>query len=196
MLNASVLVLNKYFQLTHVTTVKRAMTLLFSGKAKVVQDDYRTYDWEEWEDIPVQPDDRFIATPSKKIAIPYVIQLVSFDKVKRIELRFSRANIFARDKNRCQYCGKRYMTHRLSLDHVMPQSRGGKSTWENIVCACLKCNVEKGDRTPEEARMPLLKQPARPMWSPVQKLMAGKAVPKQWSNFIDEAYWNAPLRED
>jgi 5-methylcytosine-specific restriction endonuclease McrA len=195
MLSANVLVLNRYFQLVHVTTVKRALILLFSGKAKAVTDDYRTYDWEEWADIPVQPNDDFISTPSKKVAVPYVVQLLNFEKVKKFELRFSRANIFARDKNRCQYCGRHYSTHRLSIDHVIPQSRGGKSTWENVVCACLKCNVTKSDMTPEEARMPLLKQPTRPVWSPGEKLLRGRPVPRQWKNFLDEAYWNAPLKE-
>ena len=146
MLDGHVLVLNRVFQAVQITSVRRALTLLYKGQVKAVDSEYRTYDFENWADIPVQPDDHFVRTPSRNILIPHVVQLLVFDRLPRQEVKFSRGNIYLRDGNRCQYCGKKFSSSELSLDHVVPISRGGKSTWENVVCACLPCNVRKGNK--------------------------------------------------
>ena len=96
-----------------------------------------------------------MTTPNLVLKVPRVIQLLSCDRSPRHEVKFSRHNIYMRDGNRCQYCGRRFSTSDLSLDHVVPLSRGGPSNWENIVCACLPCNVKKGNRLPDEAGMKL-----------------------------------------
>ena len=108
--------------------------------------------------------------------MPRVIRLLTYDRLPRQKVKFNRRNIFARDGNRCQYCGKRFATSELSLDHVVPRSRGGRATWENIVCACLKCNVRKGGRTPREAGMRLIREPVEPRTSPS---LSAQALPPQ-----------------
>ena len=86
--------------------------------------------------------------------------------INRARVRFSRLNIYARDRNTCQYCGRRPPRAELNLDHVIPRSRGGVTNWENVVCSCVPCNLKKGGRTPDEARMRLLRHPIRPRWTP------------------------------
>jgi 5-methylcytosine-specific restriction endonuclease McrA len=191
-LNRQVLVLNRLFQAIQVTSVRRAITLLYKGQVRAVGADYRTYDFDNWQDIPVQPQDLAITTPARSILVPYVVQLLRFEKVPRQEVKFSRGNIYLRDRNRCQYCGKKFSTSELSLDHVVPVSRGGKSTWENVVCACLKCNVRKGNRLPTECSMVLIHPPKRPRWHPLHRF-EGRQFPEIWKNFLDAAYWTVEL---
>ena len=107
-------------------------------------------------------------------------------------MKFSRHNIYVRDGNRCQYCGRRFPTSELSLDHVVPLSRGGPSTWENVVCACLPCNVRKGNKLLDEAGLTLRKAPVKPKASPLG-LLAPQRIHPSWRNFLDVAYWNVEL---
>ena len=107
---------------------------------------------------------------------------------------FNRRNLFARDSNRCQYCGRKFPPAELSLDHVMPRSRGGATNWENVVCSCVKCNVKKGGRTPEEARMHLIKPPAKPKRSPLLTVKLGNPKYRSWKSFLDDAYWTVDLK--
>ena len=193
MLDGHVLVLNRVFQAVQITSVRRALTLLYKGQVRAVDSEYRTYDFDNWMDIPVQPDDHSVVTPSRNILIPHVVQLLVFDRMPRQEVKFSRGNIYLRDQNRCQYCGKKFSSSELSLDHVIPISRGGKSTWENVVCACLPCNVRKGNRTPEEAGMKLIRPPAKPKATPLG-LLAPHRIHPMWRNFLDVAYWNVELK--
>ena len=145
-------------------------------------------------DIPVQPNDHYVVTPSRNILIPHVVQLLIFDRLPRQEVKFSRGNIYLRDQNRCQYCGRKFSSSELSLDHVIPISRGGKSTWDNVVCACLPCNVRKGNKLLAECGIQLKRQPVRPRWHPLHRLQ-GRAYPEIWKNFLDQAYWNVELKE-
>ncbi|MEO8216983.1 MAG: HNH endonuclease [Acidobacteriota bacterium] len=195
MLDGNVLVLNRVFQAIQVTSVRRAFVLLYKGHVRAVDAEYRTYDFENWQDIPVQPHDHYVTTPSRNILIPHVVQLLSFDRMPRQEVKFSRGNIYLRDQNRCQYCGRKFSSSELSLDHVIPISRGGKSTWENVVCACLPCNVRKGNKLLSEAGLQLIRGPHRPRWHPLHRLQ-GRHFPDIWKNFLDEVYWSAELRRD
>jgi len=195
MLDGHVLVLNRVFQAVQITSARRALTLLYKGQVKAVDSEYRTYDFDNWADIPVQADDdHYVRTPSRNILIPHVVQLLVFDRLPRQEVKFSRGNIYLRDGNRCQYCGKKFSSSELSLDHVVPISRGGKSTWENVVCACLPCNVKKGNKLLTETGLQLKRQPVRPRWHPLHRLQ-GRNFPDIWKNFLDEAYWNVELKE-
>ena len=194
MLDGHVLVLNRVFQAVQITSVRRAFTLLYKGQVRTVDSEYRTYDFVNWADIPVQPTDNYVRTPNRIIKIPHVVQLLAFDRLPRQEVKFSRGNIYLRDGNRCQYCGRKFASSELSLDHVVPISRGGKSTWENVVCACLPCNVRKGNKLLSESdHMKLIRQPVRPKWHPLHRLQ-GRTFPDIWKNFLDEAYWNVELR--
>ena len=122
-----------------------------------------------------------------------MIRLIGFDRMPRQAIKFNRRNIFARDGNLCQYCGKRFPTSELSLDHVLPRSQGGGSSWENIVCACVACNVRKGGRTPKQASMALIRRPEKPKRSPMlnQKLTNSKY--ESWKTFLENAYWSVEL---
>ena len=193
-LDSQVLVLNRFFQAVQVTSVRRALTLLYKGHVKAVGPDYITYDFANWSDIPVQPADHYVATPTRHILVPDIIQLLRFERVPRQEVKFSRANIYLRDRNRCQYCGKKFTSSELSLDHVVPISRGGRSTWENVVCACLRCNVRKGSRLPSECGIQLIRRPNRPRWHPLHRYQ-GRRFPDSWKNFLDEAYWLVELEQ-
>jgi len=200
MVDAQVLVLNRSWVAVNVTPVKRALTLLFQGHARVVHpSDYTLYDFEDWCALSRFGDGfangRFIHTPNLRIRLPEVIILTVFNGFVRREVRLSRRNIFERDGHRCQYCGRRFPKQDLTIDHVLPRSRGGKDTWDNLVLACMKCNLKKGSRLPEEAQMRLLKKPAMPRWLP----RFGMPIPKEelmsWQRFVDLAYWNTEITE-
>jgi 5-methylcytosine-specific restriction endonuclease McrA len=130
--------------------------------------------------------------------IPRVVQLVRYDRMPRRSVRFSRTNIYARDRHRCQYCECRLSRSELNLDHVVPRSRGGASTWDNVVCSCRRCNRIKGGRTPEEAGMPLRRRPFRPRWSPLLVEEFSRKRYKEWLPYIggaDEVCWSLEERE-
>ena len=193
-LASPVLVLNRGFAALALTDARRGFTLFFKGHVRAVLPDYTTYAWDEWCEIPVPPDEEdVVVTPSLRLKVPRVLQLLSCDRSPRPEVKFSRHNIYARDGSRCQYCGKRFSTSELSLDHVVPLSRGGLTTWENVVCACLKCNVRKGSKSPDDAGMALVRPPVRPKANPLGFLSPHRIHP-DWHNFLDVAYWNVELR--
>jgi len=197
MLDGGVLVLNRSWVAIHVAPVRRALSMLYQGAARAVHpSDYSLYDFEDWCELSQsRQDGQFVHTPNLSIRVPEVVILIVFNGFVRHEVRFSRRNIFERDKNTCQYCGKRCAKCDLTLDHVTPRSRGGRDSWDNLVLACVRCNIKKGDQTPAEAHMPLLRNPGKPAWLP--KL--GSRIPKSqimnWHRFIDAAYWDVELRE-
>jgi len=191
-----VLVLNSLYQAVQVTGVRRAFRLFYAGRARAVAADFVSYDFENWCDLAPAADAPVIRTPTRTILIPSVIQLVQFDRLPSREVRFTRRNIFYRDRNRCQYCGRVFPQKRLNLDHVVPLSRGGKSSWGNVVCACIECNTRKGARTPAEASMRLVRKPNKPAGLPILRSLWLGACPAEWRTFLDEAYWNVELSDD
>jgi len=192
----SVLVLNSLYQAVQVTGVRRAFRLFYAGRARAITPDFVSYDFENWCDLPPCADHEMIRTPARAIRIPKVIQLVRYDRLPNREVRFTRRNIFYRDRNRCQYCGKTFPQKELTLDHVAPISRGGTSCWENVVCACVQCNTRKGARLPSEAGMSLIRKPKRPMGHPMLRANWIGPCPAEWRTFLDEAYWNVELSDD
>jgi len=136
-----------------------------------------------------------VHTVSFDIRIPKVIRLLFYDRIPEKVVKFNRRNIFARDENRCQYCGKKFPTSELSLEHVVPRSRGGQSTWTNIVCACTRCNRRKGGRLPEEVGMRLIRKPTRPKRSPLLHLRLKLQKYESWKEFLDNAYWSVQLEQ-
>src|SRR5258708_32410533 len=137
MVEGHVVVLKRVFQGVKVTSVRRAFTLFYKGQVRAVDSEYRTYDFENWMDIPVQPNDHYVVTPSRNILIPHVIQLLAFDRLPRQEGKFSRGTIYLRDQNRCQSSGRKFSSSELSLDHVIPISLGLNSSWDNVGYTCL-----------------------------------------------------------
>ena len=197
LLNSKVLVLNRSYFPVHVTSVRRAFSLLYQGIAKAVDAQYRTFDYESWSALSTSVHDETIGLIGRAIRVPRVILLVSYDRVPRRRVRFSRFNVFARDKNTCQYCGRRFARNELNLDHVVPRSRNGESTWENIVCSCFVCNRIKGGRRPEEAGMRLVKKPVQPEWTPFMLETFSLRRYQDWVPFLNEvdaAYWNTELQ--
>jgi 5-methylcytosine-specific restriction endonuclease McrA len=194
--DSSVLVLNSLYQAVQITGVRRAFRLFYAGRARALAPDFRAYDFENWCDLPVGIEHEAIRTPSRSIRIPRVIQLVHYDRVPHREVRFTRRNIFYRDRNRCQYCGGVFVQRDLNLDHVVPLSRGGRSEWTNVVAACVPCNGRKGNRFPEEAGMRLIRQPKKPAGHPLLRANWIGRFHEEWKTFLDEAYWNVELSDD
>ena len=197
-LNTKVLVLNRSYFPVHVTSVRRALSLLYQGIAKAVDHQYRTFDFESWGELSASLHDDTIHLTNRLVRVPRVILLVAYDRVPKRQVRFSRFNVFARDKNTCQYCGKRFPRQELNLDHVIPRSRGGLSSWENVVCSCFLCNRLKGGCLPEEAGMQLIHKPIRPEWTPFMLETFSFKRYREWLpylNAVDVAYWNTELLE-
>lgn len=195
-LNAYVLVLNKSWVAVNVAPARRALRLLVQGRARVVHPhDYGLYDFSSWlefsRSVDGLPPQRYIYTSSDRIRLPEVIVLNAFNGFYSPEVRLSRRNIFARDKDVCQYCGDHFPRTHLTIDHILPRSRGGSDTWDNLVLACAACNLKKRDRTPEEAHMPLIRKPLAPRWLPRFSSPLPREELRSWKRFVDLAYWGA-----
>ena len=203
-LDSSVLVLNQHYAAVRVISARRAFCLLVKEIAEIVSvedQQFLAYDLESWREVSQlralyeRENHEWVKCVRFELAVPRIIRLLFYDRLPRTNVKFTRRNIYARDSNRCQYCGKRFATSELSLDHVVPRSHGGVSSWANIVCCCVKCNVRKGGRTPYEARMKLVRQPVKPKRSPMIALRLGHEKYASWKQFLDAAYWNVELRE-
>ena len=198
MLNTAVLVLNRNYQPVHVTNVKRAFSLLYMGIARAIDDQYRLYDFESWAALSASEHEH-ISTIHKIIRVPRVLVLMAYEYLPKGRVRFSRLNIYARDNDTCQYCGLQLSRAELNLDHVVPRAQGGRTSWENVVCSCIECNLAKGGRTPEQAGMKLLKKPTRPRWTPFFRTAQKRITYREWLPFIslaDASYWNVELTQD
>ena len=182
-LSAQVLVVNRNLQAVHITTARRAFVLMFTDVARALDASWVAHEFDAWASLPVG-DGPTIGTSRGPIRVPRVIQLVGYDRMPRTTIRLTRRNIFLRDGYTCQYCARRGTTRDLNLDHVMPRSRGGPMSWENVVCSCRVCNLKKGGRTPPEANMRLLRRPVRPRWSPVLALAFSPGRPAEWEPFL------------
>lgn len=202
-LDCNVLVLNRHYMAVRIVEAKRAFSLLFRELAEVVSVDdgsYSGYNFENWCEVSqmrrkFEPDAHdWISTVNFYIAVPKIIRLLFYDRLPRGDVKFNRRNIYARDKSHCQYCGKKFPANELSLDHVIPRTMGGKSVWENIVCACLKCNVKKGGRTPSQAGLKLIQKPMKPKRNPFVHVHLGHERYRSWKQFLDHAYWSVELK--
>jgi len=202
-LDCNVLVLNKHYMAIRIVRARRAFSLLCRELAEVVsveQGRYSNYDFESWCEVSelkrsFEPDGQdWVSTVNFYVAVPRIIRLLFYDRLPRNDVKFNRRNIFARDKNRCQYCGKKQPTSELSLDHIIPRSMGGTSTWTNIVCACTKCNVKKGGRTPKQAGLKLIQKPVKPKKNPLIHIHLGHQRYQSWKQFLDHAYWSVELK--
>jgi 5-methylcytosine-specific restriction endonuclease McrA len=207
-LSANVLVLNKFYQAIRVINVKRAFSLLCKELAEVVhieadaagRTQWQNLKFDDWRELSqlkyeFEPEGyEWIHTVRFQVAVPRIIRLLGYDKLPRQDVKFNRRNIYARDGSRCQYCGKKMPTTELSLDHVIPRSQGGRASWENIVCCCIKCNVKKGGRTPVQAHMHLITKPIKPKRSPVINIRLADERYSSWKQFLDNAYWTVELK--
>ena len=200
LLNYRCLVLDSQWQVMSTVSVKEAIGKVYTGLASVLGRNYALYDFEswvyDWQDLRKVADMEagFLLADHFKVYVPEVIVLHKKGDRRSASVKFSRRNVFLRDKNTCQYCYKSFSNKELNLDHVLPKSRGGKSSWTNIVLSCIRCNQKKADRTPKEAKMKLLTEPVKPHWTVLSA--RHKAMPSFWKNFVDAAYWNTEIDED
>ncbi len=187
LLDRATLVLNRSWRPVHVTTVRRALCMVFRDAARIVEpDSLATYSFTEWIELPPPPTVPCIRSPSVRMSPPEVVLLLHYDRVPCHEAPFTRRNLFLRDDFTCQYCGNRFGSDRLSVDHVLPRSRGGSTSWENCVLACVSCNSRKADRTLKEAGLRLLRPPVRPRWSPYLNLRPSQRM-ESWHRFAPES---------
>jgi 5-methylcytosine-specific restriction endonuclease McrA len=193
-LTAPALVLNRSWIAIQTTTVRKALGMLYTGVAEAIgPDTYETHDFDSWSDLSVDRGEPHIATVRRNIRVPEVIRLNRFEGFPRHRVPFTRKNLYRRDAYTCQYCGTRPGSGELSIDHILPTSRGGRSDWTNCVLACLRCNKRKANQTPTEAGLRLLNRPRRPRWSP--RLTAPtRRKPRSWDKFVSDCYWNVELQ--
>ena len=199
MLSQGVLVLNRNWVAVHVCSVRRALSLLCQDCARVIGDDYQIHDFDSWRDVSeavAENGNDFVYTPTFRLLVPEVILLTTFNRMPPRTVKFNRRNIYMRDHYTCQYCGKRPPKEELTIDHIVPRSKGGKSTWENVVLACQRCNTRKGSKTPQAVDMELLKTPKRPHWLSTMKATLRGPDRPIWQRFVDAAYWNVSLDEE
>lgn len=164
LLSKKVLVLNKSWVPVNITTVKRAICLVYSGLAKVVEPKtYEVFSWNRWIQRKAE---EYILTVSVKIPVPEIIVLTNYNEVRtKRKVPFSRTNLLKRDDYTCQYCGKKDKGGKLTIDHVVPRSRGGTTHWKNCVIACSPCNKRKGNRLLKDVGYKLSRQPFAPTWA-------------------------------
>ena len=178
------LILNRSWVPIQTCSVRRAISLVFQDVAKIVDSDTATYDfadWYEYSQYEEQDEKNYIHTSNSKFLVPKVIVLREFNKVPFPRNSFSRKKIYERDNYSCQYCGNQRGSKnaKLSIDHIIPKSKGGQSTWENVVAACLKCNNKKSDSLLEDLGWKLLKKPVRPK----NHVVDGK-LQREWKKFL------------
>lgn len=202
MSTAAVLVLNRNYSAVHVCDWKKAISLLFQGHAEAVDENLYSYPFKDWVELSKLMQEHphgFVRSVSLRVAIPEVIRLVFYDRLPRHDVKFTRGNLMAHYKNHCGYCGKRFKTSELNLDHVVPRAQGGKTSWDNIVISCIPCNTKKADRTPVQAGMRLLVKPSKPVWQGPQGQIAMTLPIRRcisWQKLLDEVYWSAELESD
>jgi hypothetical protein len=184
-LEAPVLVLNRHFQPVQLTTARRAFILLYGGSAQALDESGETYDFNLWRMLPVRDDDDAIPIIGGALRVPRVVHLQRYDRTPRTTVRLTRRNLMFRDGFQCQYCAKRPALRDLNIDHVIPRSRGGADTWENLVTACRSCNLKKGWKLPDEAGMRLARGPFRPKWTMSAQILLGtRSRFKEWEPFL------------
>jgi 5-methylcytosine-specific restriction endonuclease McrA len=189
------LVLNRHWTPIHMTTARHALMLLYQSVARAVHPvDLSLHRFQSWADLRVPDGLSSVRTVSQQIALPEVVVLERYDKIPKRTVPFNRRNLFLRDRFHCQYCGAGSDAKDLTIDHVVPRVRGGISSWENCVIACIPCNRRKAHRPLEEAGMRLRRDPVRPSWTP-RHLFTGIPRRATWERVIGEAYWNVDLEE-
>ncbi len=199
MLSSQVLVLNRSYIPINVITVRRAFVLLYQGMVRAVDREFETFDFKSWSELSIATHHETVGLINRLIRVPRVVLLTTYDRVPRRHVRFSRHNIYVRDGNTCQFCGRHHPRSELNLDHVIPRSQGGKTVWENVVTSCIPCNRKKGGVAPHEVGMKLLRPPARPRWTPFMDFSLKEIRYVEWKpffNIVDFSYWNLELKEE
>jgi 5-methylcytosine-specific restriction endonuclease McrA len=196
-----VLILNKAWAVIGTCGMARAIHMLFSTykngepKARIIDpNEFTAFSWSDWSVLAPKDGEDVIRGHGKDFRVPEVIVLSKYDKFPLRKVKFNRKTLYRRDGFRCGYCGGKFSSDLLSIDHIVPRSRGGTTVWTNVTTSCVPCNSKKGSRLLSEAGMELRIQPTKPQFdlfkhdSPVR--------PKSWDAFLSEAYWSVPLEND
>ncbi len=190
------LVLNRLWTPIRTTPTREAICLVARGAAQIVEPEtYRVHDLRSWSDVSVAKASvgrDVIRSARLTLLPPEIILLRRYDGVAERSVIFTRRNLFKRDRHTCQYCGSQPGPEELTIDHVLPRSRGGISSWENCVLACVECNKNKANRTPEQAGMSLRRPPKKPRWTPVAQIPM-QIRRESWEKFLSRAYWDVEL---
>ena len=182
------------------------------ARAIVKDGDFQIYDFQEWllysedwmeklatlseSERMAQLEKESIGLVKGRVRIPRVVLLTLYDKLPHKEVRFTRHSVYERDRYTCQYCDHRFgkgNARQLNMDHVIPRERGGTTTWENIVTACIPCNTKKANRTPSESGMKLLRTPAKPKWRTFVNVPFEHVMHEQWADFMDVVNWKVEV---
>jgi 5-methylcytosine-specific restriction endonuclease McrA len=181
-----VLLIDAAMQPIAVVPLKAALIKLYSSEERKRKDI-----WFAKPSVIAYSEDGALIGVKRDIPVPSIIQLGRVVPIHRQRVRFCRKSIFARDEFTCQYCGGEFKSERLTYEHVVPRAQGGKTSWENVVTACIDCNQRKANRTPEQANMKLLSKPAKPTYvMQVKARIDYKQMPKEWAE-----YWTVTLEK-
>jgi len=196
LLQKPALVLNKAWMPIQVTSAREAISLVAKGAALIIEPGtFETHDLRTWNDVTrakARLEGETIRSTKLSILPPEVILLKVYPGIGERSVVFSRKNIFKRDHHTCQYCGAQPGPDALTIEHILPRSKGGLSSWENCVLACVPCNKQKADRTPEHAGMRLRSQPKKPSWKTLAHV-APRDRRESWEQFLSRAYWEVEL---
>ncbi len=196
MLDRPALVLNKSWMPIQVTSAREAISLVAKGSALIIEPEtYATHDLRTWNDVSrakARFEHETIRSTRLALVPPEVILLKSYPGIGERSVVFSRKNLFKRDRHTCQYCGAQPGPESLTIEHVVPRSKGGVSSWENCVLACVECNKRKADRTPEQAGLRLRTVPRKPSWKTLAQVPPRERR-ESWSQFLSRAYWEVEL---
>ncbi len=203
-LTRRVLVLNRLYLAVRIVPARRAFQLLAKNLAEVIAVEnghYYNYDFASWMEFGIlqeaeEPNEYedWVHTVRFAIPVPRILRLLTYDRLPQRQIKLNRRNIMARDHFQCQYCQTRSSPSQLTLDHVLPRSRGGKDSWTNLVTACKKCNSKKGGRSPTEANMPLLRVPKKPRINPMVSARLATERHDSWEIFLKDAKWSVDIR--
>ena len=196
LLERPALVLNRNWAPIQVTSVREAISLVAKGSALIIEPEtYETHDLRTWGDVSrakARFQDEKIRSPRLTIVPPEVILLKAYQGQGERSVVFSRKNIFKRDRYTCQYYGAQPGPETLTIEHIVPRSKGGVSSWENCVLACVECNKRKAYRTPEQAGMKLRTVPRKPSWRTLAHVPPRERR-ESWDQFLSRAYWEVEL---
>ena len=206
-LTDTVLVLNRGYSPIAITSVKRAIHKIANARAEIITVEngaYCNYDFTSWAEVSeLKREFEELGLHEELIGfghsftfvVPRVIRMLYYEKIPPCSVKLNRRNIYSRDRNICQYCGKRKPTKDLSVDHVLPKSKGGRNVWTNLVCSCINCNAKKANKTLVQAGLKLIRKPYAPKTNPAITIKIGHDKYSSWKHFISEAYWNIELED-
>ena len=197
-LDTPTLILNKHWQAIRIEPLRKCFKKALAGRAMFVDEEtYNVYAWDKWFDmfsIPVNEATdgygyNWVDVSLWKIRIPEITIVTHYGKVPHVNVKLTRRNLLVRDGFKCQYTGEKVTSRSMTIDHVIPKSRGGKTEWTNVVVASQAANMRKANRLPHEAGMKLLTVPEKPHWHPLFAYAMNK-IPKSWEKFIHTDKWN------